>query len=67
MRPLIERMLRSTDPEVCEAGARLAGVAALEHAEAADLVEEALRTRAQFLQHINAQYRTAQVGFRLTF
>lgn len=43
MRPLIERMLRSSDLDVCQAGARLAGIAALEHSEAAgDLVEEAL-------------------------
>ena len=32
MSPTIERMLRSSEPQVCEAGARLACLAALEHA-----------------------------------
>ena len=31
VRPLVERMLKSSEPEVCEAGARLASLAALEH------------------------------------
>ena len=43
LRPIVERMLRSSEPEVCEAGARLAGIAALTHEHAADLVDEALR------------------------
>ena len=43
LRPIIERMLRSSEPEVCEAGARLAGIAVLGHESAADLVGEALR------------------------
>ena len=34
VRPVIERMLASSEPEVCEAGARLASLAALEHAAA---------------------------------
>jgi hypothetical protein len=43
MRPLVERMLCSSEPNVCEAGARLAGIAALELGEAAaDLVDRAL-------------------------
>ncbi len=42
LRPTIERMLRSEIPEVCEAGARLAGLAALQHDGATDLVNEAL-------------------------
>ena len=48
MRPVVDRMLRSSEPDVCEAGARLAGIAALEHGEAAaDFVEEALRGSAK--------------------
>ena len=31
VRPLVERMLKSSEPEVCEAGARLASLAALQH------------------------------------
>ena len=41
VRPVIERMLRSSEPEVCEAGARLASLAALEHAAAANVPEGA--------------------------
>ena len=42
-RPLVERMLRSPEPEVCEAGARLASLAVLvEHESAAALVDDAL-------------------------
>ena len=42
--PIIVRMLRSSDPGVQEAGARLAGIAVLQHGSvAAVLVEEALR------------------------
>ena len=43
LRPIIERMLRSAESEVCEAGARLASLAALHHHHAADIVDEALR------------------------
>ena len=32
MRPFVQRMLLASEPEVCEAGARLASLAALEHA-----------------------------------
>ena len=43
LRPILERMLRSSEPEVGETGARLAGIAVLEgHGEAVDLVDEAL-------------------------
>ena len=42
-RPTIERMLRSSEPAVREAGARLACIAALHHESAADLANEALR------------------------
>ena len=42
LRPIVERMLRSSEPKVCEAGARLASIAALRHQSAADLVDEAL-------------------------
>ena len=43
LRPIIERMLRSAESEVCEAGGRLASLATLHHHHAADLVDEALR------------------------
>ena len=42
-RPIIERMLRSSEPDVREAGARLACLSALQHESAADLANEALR------------------------
>ena len=42
LRPVLERMLRSSEPEVCEAGARLASLAFLMDQSAADLVGEAL-------------------------
>ena len=43
MRPTVERILRSSEPEVCEAGARLVSLAALEQESAANLVDEVLR------------------------
>ncbi len=43
LRPHVERMLRSKDPKVGEAGARLASVAALYHEDATALANEALR------------------------
>ena len=58
LRPIIERMLHSAEPEVCEAGARLASIAAIMHERAADLGDEAL--------HGNPHQRlgTAQVAAR---
>ena len=47
LRPTVERMLRSSEPEVCEAGARLASIAALEDKSTEDLVDEALRSSAR--------------------
>ena len=47
LRPTVERMLRSSEPEVCEAGARLAGVAALIHREASALADIAIRGSSQ--------------------
>ena len=43
LQPIVERMLRSSEPEVCEAGARLASLALLMDQSAADLVDGALR------------------------
>ena len=43
LRPIVEHMLQSSEPEVCEAGARFACIAYLIHERAADLVDEALR------------------------
>ena len=42
LRPTIERMLRSSEPSVREAGARLACIGALWHEDAVDLAGEAL-------------------------
>ena len=43
LRPIVERMLRSSEPEVRKAGARLASIAALIHERTTGLVDEALR------------------------
>ena len=43
LRPIVQRMLRSAEQEVCEAGARLASIAAMIHEHAADLGNEALQ------------------------
>ena len=43
LRPIIEGMLRSSEPDVREAGARLACIGALQHESDADLANEALR------------------------
>ena len=43
MRPTIERMLRSFQPEVCKVGAELASIAAMLHEDAVELGEESLR------------------------
>lgn len=43
LRPTIERMLRSDDDDVAQCGARLTGLAALHHSEAADLDREAAK------------------------
>ena len=40
--PIVERMLRSSEPEVREAGARLISIAALHHESAAYLVDKAV-------------------------
>ena len=45
LRPIVERMLRVSEPEVCEAGARLASLALLMGQNALDLVDEALHGR----------------------
>ena len=42
VRPIVERMLRSSEPEVCEVGACMASLAALQHEIAAELADEAL-------------------------
>jgi hypothetical protein len=46
LRPLVERMLRSTDSDVSRVGARLASLAALYHPTAADLADEAMHGHA---------------------
>lgn len=42
LRPMLERMLRSSDPKVCEVGARFVCLAFLSERDAGDLVKEAL-------------------------
>jgi hypothetical protein len=42
LRPYVERMLRSKEPKVSEAGARMASLAALYHEDAAGLAKEAM-------------------------
>ena len=42
LQPLLSRMLRSPEPKVCEAGARLVSIAFLSDQDAGDLVNEAL-------------------------
>ena len=42
LRPVIERMLRSEEPDVCEVGARLVSIAFLLHGNAHVLIEEAM-------------------------
>ena len=42
LRPVVERMLRSEEPDVCEAGARLVSIASLLHENAHGLTEEAM-------------------------
>ena len=44
LRPLVEHMVRSSEPEVCEVGARLASLAVLENKSATYLVDEALHS-----------------------
>ena len=61
MGSIVERMLRSSESEVCEAGARLAGIAALVHDGAAGLVDEALRGSARHRLGI-AQVASANIA-----
>ena len=61
LRPIVERMLRSSEPEVRTVGARLASIAALIHNSATDLVDEALRGDARQRLGV-AQVATANVA-----
>ncbi len=47
MKPIIKRMLRSSEEEVCEAGARLVSIAAIEQESVSGLVEEAMHGTAR--------------------
>ena len=62
LRPVLERMLRSSESEVCAAGARLSSLALLMDQSAADLVDVALHggTRPRFGV---AQVASANVGY----
>ncbi len=63
VRMLVERMLRSSEPEVAQAGARLAAISALDHPDAADLEVEAFEGRprgslkTRILRHLRAWFR----------
>ena len=61
LRPIVERMLRSSEPEVREAGARLASLALLMGQNAADLVREALRSGARYRLGV-AQVASANIA-----
>ena len=61
LRPLVERMVRSSEPGVRQVGGRLAGVAALLHKSAADLASEALRGDAHGRRGV-AEVASANVG-----
>ena len=76
LRPMVERMLRSPEPEVCEGGARLASLALLMDQSATDLVDEALqgsaRHRLGVAQVASAniavpEYRRWSEGMLITF
>ena len=57
LRTFVERMLRSSEPEVREAGARLACISALLHDSAADLADEAMHSG-----HARSRLGIAQVA-----
>ena len=61
LRPIVERMLRSSEPKVRTVGARLASIAALIHDSATNLVDEALRGDARQRLGV-AQVATANVA-----
>ena len=61
LRPLITRMIRSSEPEVCEAGARLASLANLGHQSAEDLAQETLEGNARHRLGV-AQVATANIA-----
>ena len=62
LRHVVQRMLRSKVPETSQAGARLASLAVLyQHADAEDLVEEAIRGNA-LQRHGVAQVASANIG-----
>ena len=61
LRSLVERMLRSQKPDVRRVGAGLAGLAALQHDGAVDLVAEALRGDAEQRVGI-AEVAAARIG-----
>ena len=61
MRPIVERMICSSEPEVCEVGARLASIAAMLHEAAADFDEATLRGSQRHRLGV-AQVATANLG-----
>ena len=60
-RPLVERMLLSSAPEVSQAGGRLAGISALLHGGTADLADDALHGNAHGRRGV-AQAASANVA-----
>ena len=61
LRAIVERMLRSSEPDICEAGARLACLAFLMEQSAADLVDEALHGDARHRLGV-AKVASANIG-----
>lgn len=61
LRPTVERMLRSSTPDVAQAGARLAGLAALHHERATDLDREAAAGNAHQRRGL-AEVAAANIG-----
>ena len=59
VRPIVERMLASSESEVCEAGARLASLAALGHAGAAASVPEGTAQPAVAAMSAQPDHRSA--------
>ena len=61
LQPIVGRMLRSSEPQVCEAGARLASLALLTDQSVADLVDKALHGDAHHRLGV-AQVASAYIG-----
>ncbi len=63
IRPLVERMLQSSEPEVCEAGSTHAGIAALMHPGGEDLANKAISLTSRHRLGLT-KVATANIGNR---